>query len=170
MKIRRRILAGFAIVAAVAIAAGFFFVRSTRVKVIEIEPTESTAYRFTFHIPNMTVLAPMRRFPFGIRSSAYVQDTYLYIFADGQRSSPRGAEVYSNAKATDRRLDLQVQKPLADAPDWRFEVHRRITEFYYLPGATISFGPREEIWRSQVFTNEFRPPDVHSLTQPNPFE
>lgn len=169
MKIRRRILAGFVILGIIAVAAGFFFLRTWE-KVIEIEPTEWTEHRFTFHIPNMTVLAPMRRFPFGIRSSAYVQDTYLYVFADGQRISPRGAEVYSNAKATDRRLDLQVQKPLAGAANWRFEVHRRITEFYYLPGAIVSLGPREEIWRSQVFTNEFRPPDVHSLTDPNPFE
>jgi hypothetical protein len=154
----------------VAVAAGFYFLRPSRVEIIPIEPTASTAYRFTFDIPNMTALAPMRRFPFGIRSSAYVQDTYLYVFADGQRISPRGAEVYSNAKATDRRLDLQVEKPLAGMTNWRFEVHRRITEFYYLPGATVSLGPREEIWRSEVFTNEFRPPDVQSLTDPNPFE
>lgn len=169
MKIRRRILAGFVILGVTAVVAGFFFLQSW-VKVMEIEPIETTAYRFTFEIPNMAVLAPMRRFPFGIRSSAYVQDTYLYVFADGQRISPRGAEVYSNAKPTDRRLDLQVQKPLAGAANWRFEVHRRITEFYYLPGATVSLGPREEIWRSQVFTNEFRPADVNALTEPNPFE
>ena len=170
MKIRRRILAGFAIFAVIAIVAGFLFVRSSRLKVIEIEPIEKTAYRFTFHIPNMTALSPRRWLPFGIRSSAYVQDTYLYVFADGQRISPRGAEVYSNAKATDRLCDLQVQKPLAGSANWRFEVHRRITEFYYLPGGTVSLGPREEIWRSQVFTNEFRPPEVHPLTDPNPFE
>jgi hypothetical protein len=97
-----------------------------------------------------------------------VRDTYLYVFADGQRISPRGVEIYSNAKATNHITDLHLQKPLPESGHWRFEVHRQITEFFYLPLGTLTLGPREEIWVSPVFTNEFRtsenlgsPPPTH---------
>ena len=170
MKQRKRWIICFLALGILAILAGAFYFQGSRTRVIHFEPAATNTYRFTFEIANIPFLAQKRRLPFGISGSAYVPDTYLYVFADGRRVSARGAEVFSYSTATNRIRDLQVQKPLAEAGSWNFQVHRRITDFYYLPFATLSVGPREEIWMSRVFTNAFRPTDVHPLSEENPFE
>ena len=131
-----------------------------------LSPTSSTAYRFTFEIPNLYLNGTRGRILPLVRC-VEVQDDYSYVFRNGTVRTPQNDEAYCDS-TTNVMKQLHVLKPLSGT--WSFQVKRKIKRSLFLPTGPVSLKETEELWISKVFTNQIRPPDVNSLTVNSPFE
>ena len=173
---RTKLLVGLLILtASFAIIVGLTVVHQPEARTIQLTPKSRTEYWFTFEIPNdlmemspgVTRRATLEKIAPGIFRGERFEESYRYVFADGQTGAPKGAEVYSHP-TTNINKELYVWKPAAGV--WRFQLHRTIKRRLIFPFLNLDLADRVELWQTDFFTNEVRPASVLPGSPNNPFE
>lgn len=168
MKRRRQLVLGLLSVPILFLAVGAVLLEGrASVQVRNLQPKAVNAYRLIFEVPNIRFqnrakqLAPM------LTRSDAVTEEYWFVPADGNKRPPRNAEAYAYPTLTGTK-EIHVLKPRSGT--WGFQVKQRTERSLLTPLMNIRLADREVIWRTDFFTNQFRPPDIHSLSEDSPFD
>lgn len=156
---------------ALLLSIPFFFSRALNATLFPLAPNASNAYRLVFDVQSTRFPTVHRRIAPGIVRMDQTTQSLAYIFVDSAGISserpPRDAEAYSYPTLS-MTTEIHVLKPQSGS--WHFQVTYTTERFLVIPFFKIQLASHDLILPSELFTNQFRPPDVHALTTNRPFE